>query len=238
MRSACYWLSVMWWCVACSMPLPGNTTPTVTMPVPTVTMPAPTVTMPVPTATMPAPTATATPTLLPVRTQQLLQATAVGQSPYTYVFPVPGVPVTYGRDHHDYMATDIFCEDGAPFVAVIDGVVDYIETTDQWDSAVDDPVTRSGLAVAIIGIDGNRYYGSHLSAVAPGLTVGMQVRAGDLLGYTGRSGNARHTPPHLHFGISRPSYATDWQVRRGEMNPYEFLQAWEKGESLQPVFAP
>ena len=25
---------------------------------------------------------------------------------------------------------------------------------------------------------------------------------------------------------------------RGEMNPYVFLQAWEKGESLQPVFAP
>lgn len=232
-----YWLVVLWWCTGCSMPVvveptripPPSATVTVTLtPVATLTQ--------LPTTTPIPPTATHTP--LPVRTQQHLQATAVVQSLYTYVFPVPGVPVTYGREHHDYMATDIFCDDGAPFVAVVDGVVEYIETTDRWDPAVDDPASRSGLAVAIIGVDGNRYYGSHLQAVVPELVVGMPVRAGDVLGYTGRSGNARHTPPHLHFGISRPSFPDDWQVRRGEMNPYVFLQAWEKGESLQPVFAP
>jgi murein DD-endopeptidase MepM/ murein hydrolase activator NlpD len=235
-----YWVVVLWWCTGCSTPVAVDST-RIPAPLPaTVT----TTLLPVATPThastatlLPRP-APPTPTPWPVRTQQLVQATAAVQSPYTYVFPVSGVPVTYGREHHDYMATDIFCDDGAPFVAVVDGVIDYIETTDRWDPTVDDPASRSGLAVAIIGVDGNRYYGSHLQAVAPGLVLGMHVRAGDVLGYTGRSGNARHTPPHLHFGISRPTFPDDWQVRRGEMNPYTFLQAWEKGESLQPVFAP
>jgi hypothetical protein len=215
---------------SCTVPVPATAT---VVPATATVVPA--------TATMVPATATvvpATATVVPVRTQQLLQATALVQNVYTYVFPVVGAPVQYGRDHHDYMATDIFCADGAQFVAVIDGIVDGIEFTDRWDPAVDDPATRSGLAVAIIGVDGNRYYGSHLRDIAPGLAVGMRVKAGQLLGSTGRSGNARETPPHLHFGISRPSYPDDWQVRRGEMNPYEFLQAWERGESLQPVFLP
>ena len=30
----------------------------------------------------------------------------------------------------------------------------------------------------------------------------MEVRTGDLLGYVGNTGNARYTPPHLHFGVN------------------------------------
>lgn len=241
-----YWLIVGLWCVSCSgqpvaesspSPLPDTATPrpaTATAIPPTSTSQPATATIIPPTSTPPPATATA----FPVRTQQHYQATAVAQSAYTYVFPIADAQVNYGHDHHDYMATDIFCDDGSAFVAVIDGVVEYIEMTDRWDPATDEPAVRSGLAVAILGVDGNRYYGSHLSAIAPGLTVGMSVVAGQLLGYTGHSGNARFTPPHLHFGISRPSFPDDWQVRRGEMNPYEFLRAWEKGEALQPVFLP
>jgi murein DD-endopeptidase MepM/ murein hydrolase activator NlpD len=80
-----------------------------------------------------------------------------------------------------------------------------------------------------------RYYGSHLSTIAPGLTVGQRVRVGTLLGYTGKSGNARFTPPHLQFGISQPTTPDDWQVRRGQISPYPYLTAWAQGESLTPL---
>ena len=169
-------------------------------------------------------------------TQRKLEATALPETTFTYVFPVQKAETSYGRVHHDYPATDIFCAEGSEFVAVTSGTVHVVIGEDRWDPKSDDPALRSGIAVGIIGDDGVRYYGSHLSAVVEGIEVGMRIEAGQLLGYTGKSGNARATPPHLHFGISRPSDPNDWQVRRGEMNPYEFLRSWAKGIPLQPTF--
>ncbi|HET9495872.1 MAG TPA: M23 family metallopeptidase [Chloroflexia bacterium] len=154
----------------------------------------------------------------------------------TYAFPVqPARAARYGRYHHDYPATDIFCPPGSRFVAPTAGVVDYVSLADRWDPSTDDPATRGGISVAIVGDDGVRYYGSHLSSVAPGIVPGVRVRAGQLLGRTGKTGSARYTPPHLHFGISRPTYPADWQARRGEVNPYVYLRAWARGNTLTPT---
>jgi murein DD-endopeptidase MepM/ murein hydrolase activator NlpD len=142
--------------------------------------------------------------------------------------------ITYGRFHHDYPATDIFCPIGSEFVAVTDGVVDFVSREDRWDPKVDDGATRGGLAVAIIGDDGVRYYGSHLSQVADGIEPGVRVTAGQRLGLTGHSGDARTTDPHLHFGISHPTTPDDWKVRRGEIGPYDYLFAWQRGENVAP----
>jgi murein DD-endopeptidase MepM/ murein hydrolase activator NlpD len=79
-----------------------------------------------------------------------------------------------------------------------------------------------------------RYYGSHLSRVADTITPGTRVSAGQQLGRTGHSGDARFTDPHLHFGISHPTTPDDWAVRRGEIPPYEYLKAWEHGENVTP----
>lgn len=176
---------------------------------------------------LPTPTATSTPEptpLPPTATPVIL----------TYVFPVRGERIEYGPYHHDYPATDIFCPVGSAFVAPTSGVVDFVSRVDRWDPATNRPEHRGGLAVAIIGDDGWRYYGSHLSAVADGIEPGVRVEAGQVLGYTGNSGNARGTPPHLHFGISRPTTPDDWAVRRGEIPPFAYLQAWERGEPLRP----
>ncbi|MEP6776718.1 MAG: peptidoglycan DD-metalloendopeptidase family protein [Chloroflexota bacterium] len=153
-----------------------------------------------------------------------------------YVFPVrPASATTYGQYHHDYPATDIFCPIGSLFVAPTDGVVDFVSIKDSWDPSVDDPATRGGLSVAIIGADGVRYYGSHLSALEPGIMPGVHVAAGQVLGKTGKSGDARFTDSHLHFGISPPTTPADWETRRGIISPYKYLRAWEAGTQLQPV---
>jgi murein DD-endopeptidase MepM/ murein hydrolase activator NlpD len=172
----------------------------------------------------PPPTATSQPTVTPT------------SSGGRYVFPVkPASAATYGQYHHDYPATDIFCPIGSTFVAPADGVVDFVSINDSWDPAIDDPATRGGLSVAIIGSDGVRYYGSHLSAIEPGIMPGVQVAAGQALGKTGHSGDARFVDPHLHFGISPPTTPMDWQTRRGTVSPYKYLRAWERGEPLRPV---
>jgi murein DD-endopeptidase MepM/ murein hydrolase activator NlpD len=152
-----------------------------------------------------------------------------------YNFPVRASRVEYGRYHHDYPATDVFCPIGSDFVAPVGGVVDFVSYEDRWDPATNDPALRGGIAVAIIGDDGWRYYGSHLSAIAEGIAVGVRVESGQLLGLTGRSGNAASTPPHVHFGISYPSTPEDWQTRRGQIWPYDYLRAWQRGENVTPT---
>lgn len=179
------------------------------------------------------PSATSAATETPTSTAtEIPTATAVTAQ---YVFPVQHAEVNYGKFHHDYPATDMFCAEGSEFVAVTDGVIDYISFKDIWNPKTNDPNYRGGLSVAIIGNDGVRYYGSHLQSIAPDLHVGMTVTAGQLLGYTGKSGDARFTAAHLHFGISHPTTPEDWQVRRGEISPYPYLQAWRKGEMRAPI---
>ncbi len=166
---------------------------------------------------------------------------ATGQTPLQrtpippgYVFPVQSADCSYAAYHHDYPATDIFCPTGSAVLAVTDGVVDFVSSQDRWNPATDRPEDRSGLAIAIIGDDGLRYYGSHLSAVAPDLAPGVRVHVGQEVGRLGNSGNARSTPPHLHFGISPPTTPEDWQTRRGIIPPYVFLRAWQNGEMRTP----
>jgi murein DD-endopeptidase MepM/ murein hydrolase activator NlpD len=114
-------------------------------------------------------------------------------------------------------------------------VVDELSRHDRWDPSVDDPATRGGLYVSLIGDDGVRYYGAHLSSVASGLRAGERVERGQVLGRVGDSGNARGISPHLHFGISHPTFPGDWEVRRGEVDPYPYLKAWRRGRDRTPV---
>jgi murein DD-endopeptidase MepM/ murein hydrolase activator NlpD len=178
-------------------------------------------------------------TLMPSLTHFPTSMPAPTRPSSVYVFPVqPSKAASYqqGVKGHGYPATDIFAPPGTKFVAVINGMVDFVSANDRWEPGQPDPSLRSGLAVAIIGIDGFRYYGSHLSALAPGLQPGHTVIAGQVLGYVGSSGDARGTDPHLHFGISRPTFPDDWQVRRGEIDPFPFLNAWQAGVDLTPFF--
>gem|GEM_PF-277238 len=71
-----------------------------------------------------------------------------------------------------------------------------------------------GNTVAVLGAGGRVYYYAHLEAYAPDLSAGDTVTPGTLLGYVGTTGNARGTPPHLHFGVYTPS---------GPINPLPLL---------------
>jgi murein DD-endopeptidase MepM/ murein hydrolase activator NlpD len=44
---------------------------------------------------------------------------------------------------------------------------------------------------------GNVYYYAHLNGYAAGIGSGVQLSAGDLVGYVGSTGNS--SGPHLHF---------------------------------------
>lgn len=90
------------------------------------------------------------------------------------------------REHH---GIDIFAPRNTPVVAAADGFVSSVTTNNLGGNVVWvwDPVR------------GQSHYYAHLEKQA--VTTGTRVRAGDVIGYVGNTGNARTTPPHLHFGI-------------------------------------
>jgi len=153
------------------------------------------------------------------------------------VFPIEEskkCAVKFAQYHHDYPATDIITKKGCAFLAPIDGVVDEVSRKDRWSGKTNRGADRGGLFVSIIGVDGVRYYGSHLSQVADDIAPGVEVSAGQKLGEVGTSGSARGTAPHLHFGISWPTEKGDWKIRRGALLPFKYLKSWQKGENLSP----
>ena len=157
-----------------------------------------------------------------------------------YTFPIAGCSVKYGKYHHDYPATDIDAKKGCAFVAPIAGVVDEVNTEDKWSGKTNKGADRGGLSISIIGDDGNRYYGSHLSKIEANIVPGYKVATGEKLGEIGSSGSAKGTKPHLHFGISYPTEKGVWWIRRGvglekgKTSPWKYLQAWQVGKDLKP----
>ncbi len=157
------------------------------------------------------------------------------QAAPVYVFPIVGCNVHYAHSHHDYPATDILGKIGCKFVAVTSGVVDEVTSVDKFSWKTDLGSQRGGLSVSIVGDDGVRYYGSHLSKIAAGIKPGVRVKVGQLLGLLGDSGDAKGTAPHVHFGISWPTPKGIWWVRRGELYPWRYLDLWRAGKDASPA---
>jgi peptidoglycan LD-endopeptidase LytH len=152
-----------------------------------------------------------------------------------YVFPVKASNVDWHTTHSKYKATDIFADCGKPVVAATSGVVLEISLTDKYVKGSPDGPNNGGLSVSLLGDDGVRYYGSHLSKVQTGIKKGVRVAAGQQIGKVGRTGNANNVC-HLHYGISPPcAKVGDWKVRRGVVWPYSYLASWRKGGAKSPV---
>lgn len=111
-----------------------------------------------------------------------------------------GAPRDGGKRKHE--GNDIFAPKGTPLLAMTDGEITR--------------VNNGGLGGKTVWLyDAERdlkYYYAHLDEQL--VSRGQFVRRGDIVGTVGNTGNARTTPPHLHFGI----YASK------AIDPYPFLQ--------------
>jgi len=128
-----------------------------------------------------------------------------------YLFPVAsGVNTSvqsYWGDNRDggarsHEGIDIFAERGTPVVAETNGIIGY--------------TGEKGLGGKQVWLRDRKrnqsLYYAHLDSIA---NVSGNVKRGDTLGFVGNTGNARTTPPHLHFGI--------YKGYRGAINPLHFV---------------
>jgi murein DD-endopeptidase MepM/ murein hydrolase activator NlpD len=138
-----------------------------------------------------------------------------------YVFPVYG-PASFSDDfgaaradtgwHH---GNDIFAPLGAPVLAVTDGTLFLVG----WN-------TIGGNRVWLRDLQGNEFYYAHLSAFSPLARDGAHVKAGDVIGFVGATGDAAGTPTHLHLEI-HPA-ALLGMGYDGVIDPYPYLLAWQR----------
>jgi murein DD-endopeptidase MepM/ murein hydrolase activator NlpD len=138
-----------------------------------------------------------------------------------YVFPIAGrisFGDSYGAARSDvswHHGDDIFAPLGTPVVAVADGTLNRVgwERLGGWRLWV-----RDRLA--------NEFYYAHLSGYTGTALRGTRVRAGQVLGFVGDTGDAFGTPFHLHFEIHPRSLLS---LRYdGAVDPTTYLQHWQR----------
>jgi murein DD-endopeptidase MepM/ murein hydrolase activator NlpD len=147
-------------------------------------------------------------------------------TPGGYVFPVYG-PASFTDTFRGPRAVvgwhhgeDIFAPLGAPLLAVADGTIFSVGWND-----------LGGNRLWLRDLNGNEFYYAHLSAYSPLAVNGARVRAGDVLGFVGNSGDAETTPPHLHFEIHPVSLlGLEYD---GVISPYKYLLAWRRLEDIR-----
>ncbi|MCK4080450.1 M23 family metallopeptidase [Acinetobacter radioresistens] len=113
-----------------------------------------------------------------------------------------GAARSEGRKHE---GIDIFAKRGTPVLSTTEGIVRQVGTNN-----------LGGQVVWVTGPDLTHHYYAHLENYAENITAGDWIEAGEVIGYVGNTGNARGTPPHLHYGI--------YINRQGAINPYPYLE--------------
>ena len=129
------------------------------------------------------------------------------------------------RSGHLHEGMDLWTPKMTRQMAVVSGTVTLYERT---------YIGQPWYSLWLAGDDGHGYYYSHINndtpgtddgqggleyAFAPGVVTGSRVTQGQFLAYSGDSGNAEKTSPHLHFEIHQTS-----SVDSPCMDPYDSLR--------------
>jgi peptidoglycan hydrolase-like protein with peptidoglycan-binding domain len=112
-------------------------------------------------------------------------------------FPMQG-PCSFTNTWHAprgggrlHKGVDIIANEGNLLYAVADGIITkvYTEASDKL----------AGNGIRITKADGTYFFYGHMQRLADGIAVGTPVKAGQVVGYNGKTGNTN--TPHLHFEI-------------------------------------
>ena len=131
------------------------------------------------------------------------------------VFPVAGKKSRVGSFWGDvrdggarkHQGIDIFAKTGTPVVAICDGVIEEKGTTPRGGKILWLRSATHGWSV---------YY-AHLDQFK--VNQGQFVKKGQVIGTVGKTGNAKTTPAHLHFGI---------YTNKGAVNPLPYVKNSKK----------
>ena len=153
--------------------------------------------------------------------QPLTARPSLGYKPGHYVFPVNGGASyvdTYGGNRNDiydgwHHGDDLFAKLGTPVVAVATGTLSLVG----WNEL-------GGWRLWLTDGKGNSFYYAHLAGYSRWILHHPHVKAGQVVGFLGRTGDAFTTEPHLHFEIHPALYTR--LGYDGAVDPTTYLQKW------------
>jgi murein DD-endopeptidase MepM/ murein hydrolase activator NlpD len=156
--------------------------------------------------------------------QPLTAVPGLGYKPSHYVFPVDGGASyidTYGAGRSDiydgwHHGDDLFAPLGTPLVAVARGTLSLVG----WNEL-------GGWRLWLTDKRGNSFYYAHLAGYARWVLTHPHVRAGQVIGFLGRTGDAFTTEPHLHFEVHPHQPAFVKLDYDGAVNPTTYLKKWK-----------
>jgi murein DD-endopeptidase MepM/ murein hydrolase activator NlpD len=166
-------------------------------------------------------------TVQPVNAPPVVVAEQVQVAPSGLAIPVVGVKAAQLQDTFDdarasgrrHDAIDIMAAEGTPVIAAADGTIEKLF------------FSRGGGGITIYerSPDGKwMYYYAHLSAYAPGLAEGQQVKRGQVIARVGHTGDASAAGPHLHLAINAMAAGERWW-QGTPINPYPLLAGKKAG---------
>jgi murein DD-endopeptidase MepM/ murein hydrolase activator NlpD len=160
-------------------------------------------------------------TVKPENAPPVVVAQQVRVAPSGLAIPVVGVKPEQLLDTFDqarasgrrHDAIDIMAAEGTPVIAAADGTIEK-----RFFSK-----GGGGITIYERSQDGKwMYYYAHLSAYAPGLAEGQQVKRGQVIARVGHTGDANAAGPHLHFAINSMAAGERWWDGT-PINPYPLL---------------
>jgi murein DD-endopeptidase MepM/ murein hydrolase activator NlpD len=160
-------------------------------------------------------------TVKPENAPPVVIAQQVQVAPSGLAIPVVGVKAGQLTDTFDqarasgrrHDAIDIMAAEGTPVIAAADGTIEKLF------------FSNGGGGITIYERSPDQkwiYYYAHLSAYAPGLAEGQQVKRGQVIARVGHTGDANAAGPHLHFAINVMAPGERWW-NGTPINPYPVL---------------
>lgn len=166
-------------------------------------------------------------TVSPENAPPVQVAEEVQVGPAGLAIPVVGIRANQLSDTYDdarangrrHDAIDIMAGEGTPVIAAADGTIEKLFFSNGG----------GGITIYERATDPRwMYYYAHLSAYAPGLAEGQQVKRGQVIARVGHTGDASAAGPHLHFAINRMGPGERWW-QGTPINPYPLLAGKRAG---------
>lgn len=153
--------------------------------------------------------------------QPLTVTPRLGIRPSNYVFPIDGgasYSDTYGANRSDiydgwHHGVDLFAPLGTPVVAVATGKLTLVG----WNAV-------GGWRLWVTDKRGNSFYYAHLAGYSRHILRHRRVKAGQVIAFLGRTGDAFGTPPHVHFEVHPHQFVK--LGYDGAVDPTSYLRSW------------